>query len=44
MTAPAVPVFRLPAAGMESVSVAVTLALSTSLTTMSVRFFAVSSV
>ena len=35
---------RLPAAGFDSVRVAVTLALSTSLTTMSIRFSGVSSV
>ena len=44
MTAPDVPVFRLPAAGSDSVSVAVTVALSTSLTTISVRLRGVSSV
>ena len=36
--------FRLPALALDSVKVAVMLALSTSLTTMSVRFSAVSSV
>ena len=44
MTAPKVAVLRLPATGFERVSVAVTVALSTSLTTMSTRFSAVSSV
>jgi hypothetical protein len=39
-----VPVLRLPAAAFDKVSVAVTLALSTSLITMSVRFSGVSSV
>ena len=44
VTAPEVPVVRLPAAVLDRVSVAVTVALSTSVATMSVRFFAVSSV
>ena len=44
VTSPEVAVFKLPAARSESVRVTVTLALSTSLTTMSVRLSAVSSV
>ena len=44
VTVPDVPVFKLPAATFDRVRVAVTLALSTSLATMSVRFSAVSSV
>ncbi len=44
VTDPEVPVLRLPAAVFDSVSVTVTFALSTSATTMSVRFSAVSSV
>jgi len=44
VTSPEVAVFKLPAATSESVRVTVTLALSTSLTTMSVRLSAVSSV
>ncbi len=44
VTAPDVPVFRLPAAALDKVSVTVTLALSTSLTTISVRLSGVSSV
>jgi len=44
VTAPEVLVLRLPAARFERVSVTVTLGLSTSLTTMSVRFSGVSSV
>src|SRR5262245_17799497 len=44
VTEPDVPVFKLPAAGLDNVSVTVTVGLSTSLTTISVRFSAVSSV
>ena len=44
VTEPEVPVSRLPAAGFDSVSVTVTFALSTSLTTISVRLSGVSSV
>ena len=44
VTAPEVPVFKLPAATFERVRVAVMVALSTSLATMSIRFSAVSSV
>ena len=44
VTAPDVPVLRLPAATSDRVSVAVTFALSTSLATMLIRFNAVSSV
>ena len=43
VTAPEVPVFKLPAGGLERVSVAVTLALSTSVITISIRFKGVSS-
>ena len=44
MTAPDVPVFKLPAAVFDNVSVAVMFALSMSVTTMSVRLSAVFSV
>src|SRR5688572_23965907 len=44
VTLPDVPVLRLPAAVVDSVNVAVTLALSASDATMSVRFSGVSSV
>ena len=44
VTAPEVPVLSVPAAVLESVNVAVTVAESTSVTTMSVRFNTVSSV
>ena len=44
VTVPEVVVFKLPAAVLDSVRVTVTLALSTSLTTMSARFSGVSSV
>ena len=44
VTAPDVPLFKLPAVAFDSVNVAVTVALSMSLMTISVRFRAVSSV
>ena len=44
VTAPDVPVVRLPAATSDKVSVTVTVALSTSVTTMLVRLSSVSSV
>src|ERR1043166_4324733 len=44
VTEPEVPVFKLPAAGLDRVNVAVTLALSASLITMSIRLSGVSSV
>ena len=44
VTAPEVAVLKLPAAALDNVKLAVTAGLSTSLTTMSVRFSGVSSV